>query len=99
MAGVKLASISESEILRIQDDAVLQKKKRARKFGLNVSKGKRRVHTFANQCLTSNSFFQIIIADNLDATSVNTVMHSRRSIPSIFVKSIKKIVIWFQCCI
>ena len=29
--------------------------------------------------------------DNLDATSVNTVMHSRRSIPSVFVKSIKEL--------
>ena len=44
----KLASIYESEILRIQDDAVLQKTKKATKFGLTVFKGKRRVHTFAN---------------------------------------------------
>ena len=56
----KLASISESEILRIQDDAVLQSTKRATNFGLIVFKGKRRVQTFANQCLIS--FFQIIIA-------------------------------------
>ena len=27
----------------------------------------------------------------LEATSVNTVMHSRRSIPSMFVKSIKEL--------
>ena len=59
----KLASIYESEILRIQDDSVLQNTKRATKFGLKVFKGKRKVHTFANQCLTS--FFQIIIAENL----------------------------------
>ena len=58
----KLASISESEILRIQDDAVLQNTKRATKFRMKVLKGKRRVHTFANQC--STSFFQIIIAEN-----------------------------------
>ena len=58
----KLASISESEILRIQDDAVLQNTKRATKFGLKIFKGKRRVHTFADQCLTS--FFRIIIAEN-----------------------------------
>ena len=44
----KLASIYESEILRIQNDAVLQKTKKATKFGLKVFKGKRRVHTFAN---------------------------------------------------
>ena len=31
------------------------------------------------------------LKDNLDATSVNTVMHSKRSIPSMFVKSIKKL--------
>ena len=58
----KLASIYESEILRIQDDAVLQKTKKATKLGLKVFKGKRRNHTFANQCLTS--FFHIIIAEN-----------------------------------
>ena len=58
----KLARIYESEILRIQDDAVLQKTKKGTKFGLKVFKGKRRVHTFANQCLTS--FLQIIIAEN-----------------------------------
>ena len=34
----KLASISESETLRIQDDAVLQNTKRASKFGLKVFK-------------------------------------------------------------
>ena len=62
MAGVNLASIYESEILRIQDDAMLQNTKRATKFGLKVFKAKRKVHTFANQCLTS--FFQIIIAEN-----------------------------------
>ena len=58
----KLASIYESEILRIQDDALLQNTKRATTFGLKVFKGKRRVHTFANRCLTS--FFQIITAEN-----------------------------------
>ena len=35
----KLTTISESEILRIQDDAVLQNTKRATKFGLKVFKG------------------------------------------------------------
>ena len=58
----KLASIYESEILRIQNNAVLQETKKATKSGLKVFKGKRRVHTFANQCLTS--FFQIIIPEN-----------------------------------
>ena len=50
----KLASIYESEILRIQDDAVLQNTKRDTKFGLKVFKGKRRVHTFANQIIPNN---------------------------------------------
>ena len=31
------------------------------------------------------------LPDNLGATSVNTVMHSRRSIPLMFVKSIKNL--------
>ena len=31
------------------------------------------------------------LPDNLDATSVNTVMYSRCSIPSMFVKSIKNL--------
>ena len=48
----ELASISESEILRIKDDAVLQNKKRATKFGLKVFKDKRRVHAFANHCFS-----------------------------------------------
>ena len=58
----KLASICESQILRIQDDAMLQNTKGATKVGLKVFKGKRSVHTFANRCLTS--FFQIIVAEN-----------------------------------
>ena len=33
----------------IKHDAVLQNTKRATTFGLKVFKGKRRVHTFANQ--------------------------------------------------
>ena len=44
----KLASIYESEIWRIQNDAVLQKTKKPTKFGLKVFKGKRIVHSFAN---------------------------------------------------
>ena len=36
-----------------------------------------------------------MLPDNLDATSVNTVMYSRRSIPSVFVKSIKKVLFDF----
>ena len=54
-----LLNLSESEILRKQDDAVLQNTKRATEYGLKVKKGKRRVYTFDNQCLTS--FLQIII--------------------------------------
>ena len=62
MIQTKQNKISESEILRKQDDAVLQNTKRATEFGLKVSEGRRRVHTFANQCLTS--FLQIIIGEN-----------------------------------
>ena len=38
--SLPVASIYESEILRIQNDAVLQKTKKATKFGLKVFKGK-----------------------------------------------------------
>ena len=61
MIQTKQNKISESEILRKQDDAVLQNTKKATEYGLKVSEGnyKRRVYTFDNQCLTS--FLQIII--------------------------------------
>ena len=54
----ELASISESEILRIKDNAVLQNKGRATKFGLKVFKDKR------SSCFCQPLFFQIIIAEN-----------------------------------
>jgi len=45
MAGVnsRFVSVSESEILRIQEDDVPENTKRATKFGLKVFKGKKRL--------------------------------------------------------
>jgi len=42
MAGVnsRFASISESEIIKIQEDSVPENMKKATKFGLKVFKGK-----------------------------------------------------------
>ena len=56
----KLVRMFESQILRIQDDAVPQNTKRASKFGLKVFKGKKRLHTFAKQCLTSFSRYLLL---------------------------------------
>ena len=46
MAGVnsRFASVSESEILKIQEDAVLENTKKATKFGMKVFRGKRRLN-------------------------------------------------------
>ena len=46
----KLVSIYELEILRIQNDAVLQKTKKATKFGLKVFKGKKEFILLPTQC-------------------------------------------------
>ena len=45
MAGVnsRFADLSELEILRIQENAVLENTKKTTKFGLKVFKGKRRL--------------------------------------------------------
>ena len=58
----KLASISESELLRKQGGSMLQNTKRATEFGQKISAGRRKVHIFASRCLTS--FLQIIIDEN-----------------------------------
>ena len=46
MAGVnsRFASVSESEILKIQEDAVLENTKKATKFGMKDLRGKRRLN-------------------------------------------------------
>ena len=56
------ASISELEILRIQEDAVLENTKKTTKFGLKVFKGKGRLHILQTSVL--QSVLQIIIAKN-----------------------------------
>jgi len=60
MAGINLrfASVSESEILRIQDDAVPENTKKSTKSGLKVCKGKRRLHTL------QTSVLQFVSPDN-----------------------------------
>ena len=69
-----LLKLSESEILRKQDDVVLQNTKRATEYGLKVSEGKRRVYAFDNQCLTS--FLQIIIVNSkLNNLFANNLLH------------------------
>ena len=46
IAGVnsRFASVSESEILKIQEDAVQENTKKATKFGMKVFRGKRRLN-------------------------------------------------------
>ena len=65
MAGVnsRFASVSESEILKIQEDAVPENTKKATKFGMKVFRGTRR--NFANQCFTVHYFrSNVIITKN-----------------------------------
>ena len=47
MAGgnSRFASVSESEILKIQEDAVSENTKKATTFGMRVFRGKRRLNT------------------------------------------------------
>ena len=61
MAGVnsRFASVSESEISKIQEDAVPENTKRATKFGMKVFRGKRRLNILQTSVLlfiTSSSF-------------------------------------------
>ena len=53
MAGVnsRFASVSESEILKIQEDAVPENTKRATKFGMKVFRGKRRLNILQTSVL------------------------------------------------
>ena len=53
MAGVnsRFASVSESEILKIQEDAVPENTKKATKFGMKVFRGKRRLNTLRTSVL------------------------------------------------
>ena len=53
MAGVnsRFASVSESEILKIQEDAVPEKAKKATKFGMKVFRGKRRLNILQTSVL------------------------------------------------
>ena len=53
MAGVnsRFASVSESEILKIQDDAVPENTKKATEFGLKAFRGKRRLHVLQTSVL------------------------------------------------
>jgi len=53
MAGVnsRFASVSESEILKIQEVATPENTKKATKFGLKVFKGKRRLHILKTSVL------------------------------------------------
>jgi len=60
MAGVnsRFASISESEIIKIQEDSVPENTKKATKFGLKVFKGKWRSH------ILQTIVFQFVYWDN-----------------------------------
>ena len=53
MAGVnsRFASISELEILKIQEDAVPENKKKATKLGMKVFRGKRRLNILQTSVL------------------------------------------------
>jgi len=53
MAGVnsRFASFSESEILKIQENAVPENTKRATKFGMKVFRGRRRLNILQTSVL------------------------------------------------
>ena len=53
MAGVnsRFTSVSESEILKIQEDAVSENTKKATKFGMKVFRGKRRLNILQTSVL------------------------------------------------
>ena len=70
MAGVnsRFASVSESEILKIQEDAVPENTKKATKFGMKVFIVRGDL-IFANQCFTVHYFrCNVIIAKIKNAT-------------------------------
>ena len=47
----RFASVSESEILKIQDDTVPENTKKATKFGMKVFRGKRRLNILQTSVL------------------------------------------------
>ena len=53
MAGVnsRFASVSQSEILKIQEDAVPENTKKTTKFGMKVFRGKRRLNILQTSVL------------------------------------------------
>ena len=53
MAGVnsRFANVSESEILKIQDDAVPENTKKATKLGMKVFRGKRKLNILQTSVL------------------------------------------------
>ena len=53
MAGVnsRFASVSDSEILKIQEDTVPENTKKATKFGMKVFRGKRRLNILQTSVL------------------------------------------------
>ena len=65
MAGVnpRFASVSESEILKIQVDAVPKNTKKATKFGMKVFRGKRRVNILQTNILP---FIRFVFYRSLD---------------------------------
>ena len=79
----RFASISESEILRIQDDAVLQNTKRATKFGLQVFNSKRRLHT-NSACLrfSGQLLLKIKQPSRQQFVSLRLILFCRAGLPS-----------------
>lgn len=67
MAGVnsRFASVSESEIVKIQEDSIPENTKKATKFGLKVFKGKRTSH------ILQTSVYQFVYRDNFGELSLN----------------------------
>ena len=75
--------------------AVLQNTKRATEFGLKGFKDKRRVHSFAKQCLTL--FFQVIIAEN---SSLSNTVEQIRPVNGLtrLVRPVQVVKQWFTGC-
>ena len=67
MAGVnsRFASASESEILKIQEDAVPENTKKATKFGMKVFRGKRKLNILQTSVLLFITLDAMNILDEL----------------------------------
>ena len=67
MAGVnsRFASVSESEILKIQEDAVPENTKRATKFGMKVFRGKTKLNILQTSVLPFITLDAMNILDEL----------------------------------